>query len=263
MRKITIIISFLSFVVSSSQIARNITFEQPIWPDASSGQTEIVPATYTDGIYQFTASEKIFINGNAASDGSQSFWPTNFTDGESFTIETLDGSEFSLVSVQFLVFTTDAGILNAEGFKDGASRGIQTSGVGFGTSIGPEETKNVIFDSSIFDSVDRVVITSTSSGFGWALNLFDEFIFSEETLSSRDQSISNSVVIYPNPAKNFIKINNKGSLENISVYDILGKLVLKSNIANNEIDISNLKSGIYLFKIETSTGVFTKKVIKE
>lgn len=83
----------------------------------------------------------------------------------------------------------------------------------------------------------------------------------DATLSINDDSISN-ISIYPNPSHTMVNINfglntNDSQSTTISIYDIQGKLV-KSIQRNEEmiqqINTSNLSSGIYLLKIKSING---------
>ena len=71
--------------------------------------------------------------------------------------------------------------------------------------------------------------------------------------------------IYPNPAQNELKIGlpNKEKLSSVSVYDSTGSLILKNNttIANNTLDISPLKSGIYILKVQGLRTSYQEKLI--
>ena len=69
------------------------------------------------------------------------------------------------------------------------------------------------------------------------------------------------VTIYPNPAIDFIQLEQLKSIKKYSIYNILGIEVLKGIISPNEkINISNLKSGLYFLKVE---GYTSKKFIKQ
>lgn len=68
---------------------------------------------------------------------------------------------------------------------------------------------------------------------------------------------------YPNPATNgYLYINSKiiGS-KSISIFDVLGKQVLKTILNGEKLDISSLKSGVYILKIEQAKNSTTKKLI--
>lgn len=48
--------------------------------------------------------------------------------------------------------------------------------------------------------------------------------------------IDSSLEIYPNPAKDFIKISGNNSLENISLYDINGRLLQEVKVLGNQLE---------------------------
>ena len=75
----------------------------------------------------------------------------------------------------------------------------------------------------------------------------------------------NEVSLYPNPVKNQLHIEMpKGvSIESVSVFDMLGKGYGMKIGADNTLDVSQMSSGIYVLKVETSTGSLTKKFVKE
>ncbi len=69
---------------------------------------------------------------------------------------------------------------------------------------------------------------------------------------------------YPNPIKNkvFIESINGENFDDISVFNLEGSLVFSSS-NTEEIDLSNLKAGIYFLKVRNQKKSFTKKLIKE
>ena len=74
---------------------------------------------------------------------------------------------------------------------------------------------------------------------------------------------TSKVVLYPNPAKNYISIYGISSDAKIEVYSILGKKVFEQNL-NGETTLQiDLASGIYLAKIKVDSIVVTKKLIIE
>jgi hypothetical protein len=88
-------------------------------------------------------------------------------------------------------------------------------------------------------------------------------------LSSEIVNIENNIDIFPNPAKNELSILVKSTdfkSVNIEIYDITGRLVDELKTVNKEqfnIDISNLKSGIYYCKFSLNNEFVTKKFIKQ
>ncbi|MFT4683425.1 MAG: endoglucanase [Urechidicola sp.] len=77
---------------------------------------------------------------------------------------------------------------------------------------------------------------------------FDDFSVTEETLSISDFNAENKIVVYPNPASNYITINAQENIKKIELYDIKG-MSYKINLTNNSIKLPNVDNGIYFIKI--------------
>jgi Secretion system C-terminal sorting domain len=77
-----------------------------------------------------------------------------------------------------------------------------------------------------------------------------------------------STLVYPNPNKGFIKIDISNlpvdAKTEARVYDLSGQQqVVKMNFdSSSEIDISQLKDGIYILRIKINEKVFDWKVVK-
>ncbi|MFZ4725069.1 MAG: leucine-rich repeat protein [Paludibacter sp.] len=73
-----------------------------------------------------------------------------------------------------------------------------------------------------------------------------------------------NIKIYPNPVKEFFKIEGLTEKVNLSIVDLTGKVLINRQIIGNEpILVGDLIQGVYLVRINTSTGVFEQKIIKE
>lgn len=72
--------------------------------------------------------------------------------------------------------------------------------------------------------------------------------------------------VYPNPVNNAFTIESKNDLaiNSLTISDINGRTVktINVNAIDNEINISELNSGIYFLNIDTNNGTATKKIIK-
>ncbi|MFK7749183.1 MAG: T9SS type A sorting domain-containing protein [Kordia sp.] len=96
-----------------------------------------------------------------------------------------------------------------------------------------------------------------------AFNYSNEIIISDATLSVNDAETT-TFKLYPNPSKGTLNIQTTtNDAVSIRMYDMLGKEVLNIDKVTNTVDISNLKNGMYLVKIETNNKSITKKIIKE
>ncbi|MEL0454940.1 T9SS type A sorting domain-containing protein [Flavobacteriaceae bacterium SZ-1-7] len=69
--------------------------------------------------------------------------------------------------------------------------------------------------------------------------------------------------VYPNPSsKGQVTIlSNSFSKMNITVTDMLGKLVLNKTVTDNTMDVSTLKSGIYVMKVAQDGATSTQKLV--
>jgi len=88
------------------------------------------------------------------------------------------------------------------------------------------------------------------------------------TALSVNDVISTKFNIYPNPASDIITISNKENIgvEKISIVDMNGRVVKTQSLTNQseiQLNISDLRAGVYIFNISTKEGNASKKVIKK
>ncbi|MAZ71970.1 MAG: hypothetical protein CMC70_02375 [Flavobacteriaceae bacterium] len=83
------------------------------------------------------------------------------------------------------------------------------------------------------------------------------------TLSTEDFTAANFSV-YPNPVQDRLNIQSTNAVDAITVYDVLGKVVLSATpgIVSPSIDMSNLTSGAYLVNVTINGSSKTVKVVK-
>ena len=88
-----------------------------------------------------------------------------------------------------------------------------------------------------------------------------------ELLSTEE--FDTSSIFISNPVKDELTIKGLNqSIKQISVYDLLGKQVISSNLSDDTIstklDVSKLTNGLYIVKLQGENGAsFTKKIVKE
>ena len=83
----------------------------------------------------------------------------------------------------------------------------------------------------------------------------------DPSINSLYNTEKTSVNIFPNPSSNFLKITGVSQLENFTIYNIIGSEIINGSLSNNDkIDISQLKKGVYFFKIIGGQTIkFSKK----
>jgi hypothetical protein len=79
-----------------------------------------------------------------------------------------------------------------------------------------------------------------------------------------DQFSADKFSVYPNPVKDMLNIKSSNTVDNVTVYDLLGKVVLQENpgTISPAINMSNLASGSYLVKVTIGDSSKTVKVLK-
>lgn len=94
----------------------------------------------------------------------------------------------------------------------------------------------------------------------------DDFVING--VLSAESFEANQIAVFPNPSKGIFNIGfGNLSPNQIEVYDISGKLIMKKNkleVSNNQtsIDLSNASNGVYFVKIATENNTITKRIIK-
>jgi PKD repeat protein len=80
-------------------------------------------------------------------------------------------------------------------------------------------------------------------------------------------SIESNLLVYPNPANNFVtieKVNNNMEINSITIYNLFGQQIFTSSQVQNKrditINVSNYIKGFYFLKIETNQGAIIKKI---
>lgn len=74
--------------------------------------------------------------------------------------------------------------------------------------------------------------------------------------------------VYPNPANNYLTIesDNDTELNSIGIFNMSGTEIINSNINPGKqynLNIQSLSPGIYILKINSSKGIFIKKIVKQ
>lgn len=89
----------------------------------------------------------------------------------------------------------------------------------------------------------------------------------DSVLSTENNTLLSNISVYPNPTSNnkiTITIPNQLNINSIILYSIIGSKVYdvkNPTTLNNKLNISNLKSGLYLLKITSDKSSISKKII--
>ena len=84
-------------------------------------------------------------------------------------------------------------------------------------------------------------------------------------LETKDFDFSDYFTLHPNPANTVLNLESKNAIKisSVSIYNVLGQLVLVVTDVNQSIDVSSLKSGNYFIKILSDKGNSNIKFIRK
>jgi hypothetical protein len=126
-------------------------------------------------------------------------------------------------------------------------------------------TPSVVIDNAIFRGLD-----AACADFSWGFNAKGEKSIKllKGALGSNDL-INTNIKTYPNPSNDYVffdltALQNVDNVD-ISLFDLQGKEITKLTFKANhliKLDIQNLVSGTYLYKIITEKGVGSGKLVK-
>ena len=114
-------------------------------------------------------------------------------------------------------------------------------------------------------TVGTYTITYTASDAAGNTGTATRTVNVEDTASISDFNLDDlDTIIYPNPAYDYIKINQHS--KQITIYDLSGKLVQTHKgefCSGYRFDIASLESGVYFVSIKTEKGKTTRKLLKK
>ncbi len=117
---------------------------------------------------------------------------------------------------------------------------------------------------SFTETNDKLFLAGGSINFGQ--DRFDEiYILEDLTVTSTSNLNEQNISIFPNPANESLTIVQNNLNHDISIYDISGKLIQTFSTDNTEqiqLDISNLKTGIYFVKLPFEHKNIIRRFIK-
>ena len=107
------------------------------------------------------------------------------------------------------------------------------------------------------DDLDYQITSEFTNPSSFAIVTAGDAFLSSETIDGQM-----SISIFPNPTSSILNINYDGEL-NISMYNILGKLILETN--DKQINLSRYRSGTYILYVQNlkSGNSINFKIIKE
>jgi len=235
------------------------------------------------GVVDLSANEPIILNGANPDDYEISFY-TNFNDAQdsaaNYITNTFDYS-FSVnqtiyVRVQNVTTTGCAEILSfditlntpsapeAEAnqtFINGETlANIEISGTDIKWYSDAEATLSLPITTVLSNNQTYYATQTNGQGCESAATA----VTMSNTLGTAEWNIA-SIKIQPNPVKDILNISSKKNITNVTIYNILGQVMLSEsgNDKETKMDLSQLTTGTYIVKITADNQVKTIKVVKQ
>jgi len=145
----------------------------------------------------------------------------------------------------------------------------------FYDAIGELGNSGTLINTDLFIKRETLSEPTPSTSFnlnGWNIygnngNCPDLLGFSYLVLLAIEETELNSFNMYPNPATgNRIQFNTKNNqvIDHVMIVDVNGKTILTaSNITNNQLDIQNIREGVYFVKIQSQNKTSVHQLIRQ
>lgn len=136
---------------------------------------------------------------------------------------------------------------------------------GYGTLITPTGTLTNVARVSYSDGGNNYTEWFTTGNPSYPVMLAQSsstIFFSNPTMAVKE-TVSHSVNVYPNPAKEMFTVEAiDGESRQLSLYDMCGKLVMtKAFSGSAQISTGELNEGVYYVNIKDQNGIYNQKVV--
>ena len=241
----------LAFTIGAAAIEKDVIMNLAITSDEGTFSESFMFHIY-DGNLSLHQNDMLIRDGNGGGTGNSN---GQLDGGETINLEVkIHNSGTSIAhNVTSSISTLDNDIT------------VTTSNVAIGDISGNSDAwaQSFVFNISASCPDKDVVftITNTSDEGSW----IDTIIMHVNSSSAIAGINMASIHIYPNPAQQYLHINNDGDtqIDHVDIYAINGQLILRTN-QTHLIDVSTLHSGLYLIKLTDEDGkIGAYKFIKQ
>ncbi len=89
----------------------------------------------------------------------------------------------------------------------------------------------------------------------------EDYILVDHLTTIKDD-FENTLKVYPNPAKNIVFVESPFEIKQVTIVDMVGENVLhtKYNRQKITLNVSRLREGIYILRIDSGNGIYFKKI---
>jgi hypothetical protein len=98
-----------------------------------------------------------------------------------------------------------------------------------------------------------------------SITYWENFLFTENVPTYNHEEKTSEIIIYPNPASNFLNISNINNVQHIDMQNLSGITFRSFNFSGEKsasIPLSGLTNGLYILRIKMSGKTIIRKFIK-
>lgn len=207
----------------------------------------------------------ILDNNSFVLDNLQFQFATNTNDGNQNGCNTDD-----MQGIWFKLYSYNVGEISSQlGFNPSDSVIITYSAANGNATQGSDLTYIDTADNTCgFSNFSRLVTEPNTYYYIFVYSQHDinDILFNldEDVLAVKEKSIE-SFKYYPNPIKNEINLSAKTTIDQVSIFNLLGQSVYSEKINNTKssINLSSLQKGMYIMTVTAEGNTASYKIIKE
>ncbi|MEZ5196284.1 MAG: T9SS type A sorting domain-containing protein [Bacteroidales bacterium] len=124
-------------------------------------------------------------------------------------------------------------------------------------STSTEQNPEIVYENP--GTYDVLLIVTNEAGSNSLLK--QDYIIVND-LTGTTLNLETSIKVFPNPARSFVRIESPAIINQLTVTNILGETVGYElpHAQSTQLQTSALTEGIYFLKIETDSGIITRKL---
>lgn len=128
---------------------------------------------------------------------------------------------------------------------------------------GTTQTFSVATNGALYFASDNLYIKTDGASAPTTIpvSIIQKITFTDQTTAVSAIAADQKIILYPNPAKDFFRISTSSTEKlKVRVYALTGQLLHQGIYTNEQnIDVSNLTTGVYLIQVNQSTFKFVKQ----
>ena len=136
---------------------------------------------------------------------------------------------------------------------------------GFDGTILGTDNGGTTWTVSTTDTDEHIMAIDFNGSRGLAVSHSGEVLYMDLPFAKLDQVEESSLVIYPNPCQDFLilQTHNEQPISVIEVVDLTGRVIIRTNDIDNQLDLRSIQSGTYILRYQIGEQWRSETFIRE